>query len=717
MSVIYDLEVLLTAETARAEKAVGELTKVVEGFEKRAESAGKAMQDMGKSATKYLTAPIAAAGVAVVAFTSKFASMGDEIAKGAARMGVAVEQYQALDFWATQNGMSTDDMRRMVERLSIRVGQAAEGADRYAAAFERLNVAYLDADGTARDSYDVMRDTIKGLQDLEDSNIQAALAAEIFGDRVAARLLPALRDGSLTIEEAMEQMEGLGMFTEELTKASEDFIDAIDRIKRAFIGLLIPIAEQLIPYFNEILLPLIEDRLIPVIRNALEQTIYPLIQAFTSLPVEVQFTAIAIAGLVATIGPALIALGTFVKIVGMAVGGLATLKPMLIALISPFKLIFAPVKLMAVALTGLKVAVGILAKVFLPLLAVLAAVYIAVRVGMAIWEEYREFLILKFFQAINRIILIFDDLKAMWQNFPAIIEEFTSALQDRFGGLLDWVNERVERFINWIIPRLDYLWGWIKDGLSQVFRWIMDRFEPLVKDIIELIEFMRPIISSFIDWLFGALGKYYDWLFGVFGKLIDVLMPMILILIETFIRTLGDLFDIAQKTFGWIAEKLADMPWYWNRLKEAVDDVLWIIGDRLYQAFEAMRGAGVRAVEAIIRPFLRLRNIVLDVLDAIRSIPSRIGGRLTDTGGSISDWLDGKVDVFHDGGTFRAPTPGGEGLALLKDRETIIPADGRTPSADNVTINITSHKALDEREIRRQMERIARELSLGAIIR
>ncbi len=36
----------------------------------------------------------------------------------------------------------------------------------------------------------------------------------------------------------------------------------------------------------------------------------------------------------------------------------------------------------------------------------------------------------------------------------------------------------------------------------------------------------------------------------------------------------------------------------------------------------------------------------------------------------------GTIPTFHQGGTYRAPRVGGEGLALLKDRETIIPAGG-----------------------------------------
>lgn len=37
--------------------------------------------------------------------------------------------------------------------------------------------------------------------------------------------------------------------------------------------------------------------------------------------------------------------------------------------------------------------------------------------------------------------------------------------------------------------------------------------------------------------------------------------------------------------------------------------------------------------------------------------------------------------AFHTGGTFHAPRPGGEGLALLRDRERIVtPESGHGPS-------------------------------------
>jgi hypothetical protein len=37
------------------------------------------------------------------------------------------------------------------------------------------------------------------------------------------------------------------------------------------------------------------------------------------------------------------------------------------------------------------------------------------------------------------------------------------------------------------------------------------------------------------------------------------------------------------------------------------------------------------------------------------------------------------IPTLHDGGVYRAPTPGGEGLALLKDGETVLPAKVGTP--------------------------------------
>ncbi len=43
--------------------------------------------------------------------------------------------------------------------------------------------------------------------------------------------------------------------------------------------------------------------------------------------------------------------------------------------------------------------------------------------------------------------------------------------------------------------------------------------------------------------------------------------------------------------------------------------------------------------------------------------------------GAFSRDAFGTLPSFHTGGTYRAPYPGGEGLALLKDRETILPPD------------------------------------------
>ena len=45
------------------------------------------------------------------------------------------------------------------------------------------------------------------------------------------------------------------------------------------------------------------------------------------------------------------------------------------------------------------------------------------------------------------------------------------------------------------------------------------------------------------------------------------------------------------------------------------------------------------------------------------------------------------IPTFHDGGTFRAQTPGGEGLALLQDGERVSRSGGGTPEIIQLVVD------------------------------
>src|SRR5699024_1338222 len=106
-------------------------------------SMGTGLQNFGKKWTKVTSIAAGAAvglGASLFALTNKITENADEIAKGATKMGVSTDFYQEMDYWAGQNGISSDNMTKALERLNQRMGRAADGNEKYSNALEALGI-------------------------------------------------------------------------------------------------------------------------------------------------------------------------------------------------------------------------------------------------------------------------------------------------------------------------------------------------------------------------------------------------------------------------------------------------------------------------------------------------------------------------------------------------------------------------------------------------
>jgi hypothetical protein len=72
--------------------------------------------------------------------------------------------------------------------------------------------------------------------------------------------------------------------------------------------------------------------------------------------------------------------------------------------------------------------------------------------------------------------------------------------------------------------------------------------------------------------------------------------------------------------------------------------------------------------------------------------------------GPYGGWDLPDLPTFHGGGTFRAPNAGGEGLAMLKDGETISrPGAGESGGNVYLTVNVAGNLTA-QRDLERQLE-------------
>lgn len=247
---IFKLFGSIFVDTDEANRSIGKTGKEADGLVKKL---GRGIKSAGKWAAALTTA---AAGVATAAFamTKKVVNSFDDIAKSSTKLGVSTDAYQEMEYWAGQNGLSAGSMERAIGRLNQRIGMAADGNDKYAKALENLGVSYKDVEAGTVSTEDAMATVIKTLSEMESSSEKSAKAADLFGTRMARDLMPALQDGSLSLEDAKEKAHELGIVIEEDTlNAAEDFNDTWDDLTRTFGVFSQKIFAELMPAFHNMM--------------------------------------------------------------------------------------------------------------------------------------------------------------------------------------------------------------------------------------------------------------------------------------------------------------------------------------------------------------------------------------------------------------------------------------------------------------------------------
>lgn len=233
--------------------AIASLNKV----DKKGKSTGQKFADVAKKGALIGAAVVTgavAAGGALFGMASNAAGVADNVDKASKRMGIASDAYQELDYWASQNGLSNSDMEKAVGRLNQRMGEAAAGNEKYSSALEKLGVNMDSVREGTVSTEDAFVTSIQSLSEMENGQEQAALASELFGTKLARELLPALQDGSLSIEDAKKQAQDLGIVLgEDAIGAGVLFTDTMDQMKRSLGAVATNVGVEVMPMIQTLL--------------------------------------------------------------------------------------------------------------------------------------------------------------------------------------------------------------------------------------------------------------------------------------------------------------------------------------------------------------------------------------------------------------------------------------------------------------------------------
>ena len=184
-------------------------------------------------------------GFGFVRALSKITETGDEIAKTADNLGMAIDEFQALEQVASLSGISSEKFRKSMGRLSKSVGDALRGSIEAKFAFDTLGVSIVDSSGEIKTHAVLLGDLAEGFKRVTSPTLKAFFAQTLFS-RSGARMVKMLDLGREGIDAAVQRAKDLGVMGEKLARESERWVDNWTEIKFLAKGLAYVFAGPLV---------------------------------------------------------------------------------------------------------------------------------------------------------------------------------------------------------------------------------------------------------------------------------------------------------------------------------------------------------------------------------------------------------------------------------------------------------------------------------------
>lgn len=229
--------------------------KIVLSAVDRTKSAFRSMQMGLKGASRAIfSLQGALAGLGTVAALTKISRDIDNLAKTSAKLGIAVNELQALRHAAELSGVSTSTLDMAMQRFTRRLAEARSGTGEAKAALEEMGIAFNDSEGNARSQTDVLRDVADALQSVPNQADRVRLAFKLF-DSEGVSLVNMLQNGSAGLKQMTDDFNQLGLaISAEETRKVEAFNDAMSRLGTLFTNIGQKIGASILPQLQKLIM-------------------------------------------------------------------------------------------------------------------------------------------------------------------------------------------------------------------------------------------------------------------------------------------------------------------------------------------------------------------------------------------------------------------------------------------------------------------------------
>lgn len=204
-----------------------------------ADGLGSKLKDVSRIGIAGIGAGAAAGAAALTAGLTVAINRADQLGEASDRLGLTTEQFTALGFAAKFSGIETDKFEAAIRGFSSRIEKTEP-------LLKSLGVATRDAaTGAFLPSTEIIKDLADVFESLPPGIEESQLAAELFGTRLGAQMIPLLNRGTDGIEAMEDRARELGgVLSTESAQAAGQFKDRLDELQIAVNGALVKLIPQ-----------------------------------------------------------------------------------------------------------------------------------------------------------------------------------------------------------------------------------------------------------------------------------------------------------------------------------------------------------------------------------------------------------------------------------------------------------------------------------------
>ena len=464
-----------------------------------------------------------------------------------------------------------------------------------------------------------LQKTIDSIKNAKTETEALTIAQEIFGTKGAAEMSNAIREGRLSIEDLCASMDEYGTTVADTFNAT---LDPPDKAALALNNLKLAGADL----GNTIL-----SSLAPMLEKFVEK-IKSFAQWFTGLSDGSKTAIVAIGGIVAALGPALIAFGKMATGVTSAISAMQKIGS-----------VISTVKTALSSFNIVQAAQAAMTKVVAAAQWLLNAAMNANPIGLIV-------------VAIAGLVAAFVLLWNKCEGFRNFFIGLWEAIKTAFQAFLDWISPAIEvikGYFQGLWTKLQEIWAYIveslqpvKDAISGAFQaawelikvvWdlVKPYFEAIWQNIQTIFSVVKDVLSGFFEAAWIAIQAIWDVVSSYFAAIWDTIKAVFSV-VATY---LGGMFETAWTAIKAIWDTVTGyFTAIWETIKGIFAVVKNVLSGNWSEAWEAIKG--------IVNTWA---GFFSGVWDSIKAVFASVGSWFSDTFSAA--WAAVK-NVFSTWGSF-----------------------------------------------------------------